>query len=667
MKKGGEVSDEDLQVYLDAVEKTRSLMQTDEMRSFSKIYEENDNSVIGFLEGIWENPSILPGLLTSSISTQVGSVFLSEEVLGAGAASAGVGAAAGGTAGLIGGPLAPATSTVGAIGGTTIGFIAGATATMEAALTFSELLHEEIGEPLTKENIRALLEDEERYNDLIKKAIARGVTIGIIEGITGGIAKGVTSKVVKLGFGDRVAAATGLAIEGFGGGLGETGGRIAADQEMDVAEIGFEGIIPGTTTGVVTVFPELNIVKNSFAKLNNTVDNVIVNRELKGTNFTNIESVFEPTTDVSDAAVNLSQSSRAKNYLNKNLDQKVLSGDITQEQAVEVETRYRDIEGAVRKLNKIDVSNNEAVQLLIEKNKLENTIKDVNDNSLTINEKTRVEVINNRLSEITQTSVEEREATVGMGVVPGKRTIPRADQLALEYKENPAEANIEALLDQYNRIGLAAIKFDTRKGDIAREDAVAEINKEFAGIMERWSPDQGALSTFVTANIAPKAQSIYDKYIGKRDVTTLDRQEAREVVAEEVDVEIEPVDTSRPKVYPATLEVITENITPEVRSEQTTMIKDDINRAVATVSTSPKVVAKNLVDQTQTKEYRQLIKNKLGKWNSEQYNNNVDRLVTKEFIATIPVAQIKRRFGKLFNIQQTGTTPTTKIENGYRS
>ena len=135
MKKGGEVSDQDLQVYLDAVEKTHSLMQTDEMRSFSKIYEENDNSVIGFLEGIWENPTILPGLLASSISTQAGSVILSEEVLGAGAASAGVGAAAGGTAGLIGGPLAPVTSTAGAIGGTTVGFIAGATATMEAALT----------------------------------------------------------------------------------------------------------------------------------------------------------------------------------------------------------------------------------------------------------------------------------------------------------------------------------------------------------------------------------------------------------------------------------------------------------------------------------------------------------------------------------------------------
>jgi hypothetical protein len=223
------------------------------------------------------------------------------------------------------------------------------------------------------------------------------------------------------------------------------------------------------------------------------------------------------------------------------------------------------------------------------------------------------------------------------------------------------------LLDQYNKIGLAAIKFDTRKGDMAREDAVAEINKEFAGIMERWSPEQGSFSTFVTANIAPKAQSIYDKYIGQRDVTTLDRPEAREVVAEEIDVDVTPTEVARPKVYPASLEVITENVTPEVRSEQTTMIKDDINRAVATVSTSPKAVATNIVNQIKTKEYRQLLKDKLGRWNTEQYNNNVDRLITKDFIATLPVAQLKRRFPRLFEIEVVDRVPTVKIEDGKRT
>ena len=92
------------------------------------------------------------------------------------------------------------------------------------------------------------------------------------------------------------------------------------------------------------------------------------------------------------------------------------------------------------------------------------------------------------------------------------------------------------------------------------EDAIAEINKEFAGIMDRWSPNKGSFSTFVTANIAPKAEGIYDKYIGKRDVTTLDRPEAREVVAEEIDIDVTPTEVGRAKVYPASLEVITENV-----------------------------------------------------------------------------------------------------------
>jgi hypothetical protein len=291
----------------------------------------------------------------------------------------------------------------------------------------------------------------------------------------------------------------------------------------------------------------------------------------------------------------------------------------------------------------------------------------VNSNKALNNKITRIQSdIQVKKEEISKAE-KERAETVGMSILPTRKPSPKADELATQYQQDPSAVDVEALLDQYNKIGLAAIKFDTRKGDMAREDAIAEINKEFAGIMDRWSPDKGSFSTFVTANIAPKAQGIYDKYIGKRDVTTLDRPEAREVVAEEIDVDVTPTEVGRAKVYPASLEVITENVTPEVRSEQTTMIKDDINRAVATVSTSPKAVAKNIVDQIKTKEYRQLLKNKLGRWNTDQYNDNVDRLITKDFIATLPVAQLKRRFPRLFEIEVIDRVPTVKIEDGKRT
>ena len=394
-------------------------------------------------------------------------------------------------------------------------------------------------------------------------------------------------------------------------------------------------------------------------------------------NVNNLTEVYSKPVELSTPISSLeelkiAQVPNANTIIDQQIKKDLELGKINQEQANNIQDNFNNITKATQQLKPLGLQENvEASNLLIEKNKLQQKIKEVGDPALTKEDAVRVNEINDRLGEIVTEEKaafeKEKAETVGMGVLPTRKPSPKADELARQYQENPAEVDVEALLDQYNKIGLAAIKFDTRKGDIAREDAIAEINKEFAGIMERWSPDQGSFSTFVTANIAPKAQGIYDKYIGKRDVTTLDRPEAREVVAEEVDIDITPQETGRAKVYPATLEVITENITPEVRSEQTTMIKDDINRAVATVSTSPKAVAKNIVDQIKTKEYRQLLKNKLGRWNTEQYNNNVDRLITKDFIATLPVAQLKRRFPRLFEIEVIDRVPTVKIEDGKRT
>jgi len=654
IKNGAQTTPEDIEAYIDANKKAMSIVQSDEMRDFNKIYEANGKGVLGFIKGAAANPTILPSLFVSSLATQLGSLR-SDEVRETALLT--------GAAGAAGGSVIPGAGTVTAGLG---GLIMGGVASMEMALTFSELLQEEVGEDLDVDKIKVILEDPKKLSDLRKKAAARGVTIGVVEGLTAGLAKGITGKAIKAGLSKPKAALAGTTVEAAGGSLGEIGGRIAADQEQDVAQILFEGTVGGVTTAPLTV--GLPLIESQTKKLNNTIANYQINKEIKGTNFTDIKAVFEPTNEISEAAINLSQNSKVKSVLEDKLKQDIVEGKITPDKSIEIRTQYRDIEGATQKLNKIGLENNtEAVNLIIEKNKLSNIIKEVDDSALTQEEISRVNEINTRLSELASDAKAERDQVVGMSILPTRRTTPKADELALQYQENPAEADVEALLDQYNKIGLAAIKFDTRKGDMAREDAIAEINKEFAGIMERWSPDQGAFSTFVTANIAPKAQGIYDKYIGQRDVTTLDKPEAREVVAEEIDVDVTPTETARPKVYPATLEVITENITPEVRSEQTTMIKDDINRAVATVSTSPKAVAKNIVNQIKTKEYRQLLKDKLGRWNTEQYNNNVDRLITKDFIATLPVAQLKRRFPRLFEIEVIDRVPTVKIEDGKRT
>ncbi len=463
-------------------------------------------------------------------------------------------------------------------------------------------------------------------------------------------------------------------IKGFGGeGLTEAATSVLQDAS-EFLVLGDENAFVGKLKEYIDTFI-IGGVSGKTVTTAGAVPNIIsrgvnnsrINSILKETDYKTLGETFS-ISEVTPQSIELTQIPIVQQRLNDQVDKQVSQGEITVEKADEIKKNYIDTQSAVDKLKPVNLSDNtEAVSLVKEKNKLNNVVKQVNDSALTQEETVRVNEINTRLSELAADAKIEKANVVGMSILPTRKSLPKADELATQYQQDPSAVDVEALLDQYNKIGLAAIKFDTRKGDMAREDAVAEINKEFAGIMNRWSPDKGSFSTFVTANIAPKAQSIYDKYIGQKDATTLDRPEAREVVAEEVEVDVTPQETGRAKVYPATLEVVTENITPEVRSEQTVMVKDDINRAVATVSTSPKVVAKNLVDQIKTKEYRQLLKNKLGKWNSDQYNNNVDRLITKDFIATIPVAQLKRRFPRLFEIEVIDRVPTVKIEDGKRT
>ena len=90
------------------------------------------------------------------------------------------------------------------------------------------------------------------------RALGRGVAIGLVETIFGGLAGGATKPLTKLatkvptklgrGVSKVVLPLAGATtIETIGGSTGEVAGRVVAGQEMDVAEIGFEGIagLPG--------------------------------------------------------------------------------------------------------------------------------------------------------------------------------------------------------------------------------------------------------------------------------------------------------------------------------------------------------------------------------------------------------------------------------------
>ena len=105
---------------------------------------------------------------------------------------------------------------------------------METGLTLTDLLRDELdGKAFTAGNVRELLKDKETMERVTSNALARGLTIGMVEGLTMGFSKGVGTVVARRAFaagqkgvvaGLKVAGAT-TAVEMAGGGLGELGGH----------------------------------------------------------------------------------------------------------------------------------------------------------------------------------------------------------------------------------------------------------------------------------------------------------------------------------------------------------------------------------------------------------------------------------------------------------
>jgi hypothetical protein len=252
---GTKATPEQIQKFINANKNAQSLGASAEMQNYQKIYENEGKGFWGVVKGLANNPSIIPEVLTSSITAMA----TNTDALAAGAAGVGAGTAYGaGTGALAGG--------VGAIPGAAAGAIASvpyafglASSVVEMGSTFGELLQEELGgKEMTKENVKAILENPEKLNSIRNRAIARGSIIGTVDAFTGKLASGVGAKIVSrsaaksaTGAVTRGAAtraiAAGAAVEGAGGSLGEATARAAIGQEMDVSEIALEGIaeLPG--------------------------------------------------------------------------------------------------------------------------------------------------------------------------------------------------------------------------------------------------------------------------------------------------------------------------------------------------------------------------------------------------------------------------------------
>lgn len=238
--KGQDISDEDLKEYIESVRNMESFGPSEEMQDFTKIYEKNGKGLWGFLSGVAQNPTVIPQLFTSSVSAMFNKGSIAGGVAGAVTGGVGAGLATGGIA---------------AIPGALIGGIGGVSGALETGLSYTEFLKEELdkeGLSFDEDNVKKILLNEEAMNSIKNKALARGLTIAAIDAFSGGLATSITRKTAtKLGS-KLAGAAAGGTVEALGGATGEAAARLVAGQEMDIAEIGFEGVA-GTATAPLTI------------------------------------------------------------------------------------------------------------------------------------------------------------------------------------------------------------------------------------------------------------------------------------------------------------------------------------------------------------------------------------------------------------------------------
>lgn len=235
---GPKASAETIRKLIKASNESEGMTPSDEMIKFRKVYDEEGKGVFAFFKALAESPGAVPELIINSFSTLTNPTTAATVATVVGGSTA-VGAAAGG-----GGP--------GAVAGflRSIPYAMGAAnVTLETGLTFAELLKEELNKKkldFTEENVRTILEDEKALGSIRSRSAARAATIGIIDAFTGRLAGRVGAKLLGNTTASRIKSAlAATSIEMAGGSTGEAAARKLIGQEMDTAEILFEGIAEG--------------------------------------------------------------------------------------------------------------------------------------------------------------------------------------------------------------------------------------------------------------------------------------------------------------------------------------------------------------------------------------------------------------------------------------
>lgn len=361
---GKDVTDEDLDKFIRVNQMADAMGQSDAMIEFNKGYEEDikegSSEVWSFMKNLAKNPSVASEVMITSLAQMASGALSSKEGFGVVAAGAGTGASIGFGLGTLGGPLAPATSTIGAITGSIKGAMSAAGGLTETTASFVEFVKEELKDkPFTQENIREVLANEEAKQRIINRSLARGATITAIDFLAAG-ASGTAAKSIKtVGRTGKVArgAAT-TTIEALGGAGGEIGGRLAAGQELDTREILFEAVgeVPGAAVsgplGLMSA-PKYKVnkgalSKNDFLKVVNTAtDEEILSMDITIDNDEAMADIYNSKVERAKTKKNIDPTITEQEDIDAVVDREIEIKELKKKESYSAKNRVKELQSEI--------------------------------------------------------------------------------------------------------------------------------------------------------------------------------------------------------------------------------------------------------------------------------------------------------------------------------
>ena len=258
-----------------------------------------------------------------------------------------------------------------------------------------------------------------------------------------------------------------------------------------------------------------------------------------------------------------------------------------------------------------------------------------------------------------------------------------AQDLMVQYQKEGAkmeEGLVTDLVNQYYALGLKAMGYSRKAGDIEVEKALGFLNAEFPSIAKNYTKINSktgkpqSLSNYMQATLGKRGKGFFKEEI-ERKKKTISKEKFEEKGRQLVDTDSE-IDLDQKKKptefvkrkYPtdiAAIEKQTANVRPEILTNIKNSVKQFIASSVGKVKEigekgkkiitklNPSSLAKEL--KAQNKATRIAVRNAMGK-NVKAQNDFIKKVINDGYIETIPIAAMKKRFKtvKGFNIEKIG-------------